>query len=161
MTTFLYSTLFGVFFLPFITLETGYEFDLSHYEGAFAFDDITGQLAGGHCENALIASYDWIPGRDVPHAFDLLAQIAALEAQLGHVPKPWSYYWSQVSRVSILYCVIRQAFFSTFSLKLSGPKTPKISKLSQNFCQNSHIFAKTRTFLFKTQFSGKNVELKC
>ena len=86
-------------------METGYEFDLSHYEGAFAFDDITGQLAGGHCENALIASYDWIPGRDVPHAFDLLAQIAALEAQLGHVPKPWSYYWSQVSRVPIFSCM--------------------------------------------------------
>jgi len=73
----------------------GYEFDLSHYEGAFAFEDITGQLAGSHSENLLIASYDWIPGRDVPHSFDLLAQIAALESQLGHVPKPWSYYWTQ------------------------------------------------------------------
>ena len=48
--------------------------------------------------------------------------------------------------------------FQPFSSKLSRPKTPKISKLSQNFCQNSQIFAKTRKFLLKTQFSGKIIE---
>ena len=53
---------------------------------------------------------------------------------------------------------VNPGFFSTFSSKLSRPKTPKISKLSQNFPQNSQIFAKTRTFLFETQFSGTNIE---
>ena len=44
---------------------------------------------------------------------------------------------------------LEQAFFSTFSSKLSRPKTPKISKLSQNFCQNSQIFpAKISNFYY-------------
>ena len=66
-------------------LFSGYEFDLSHYEGAFAFDDIVAHLAAErHCEDALVASYDWIPGRDVPHAFHLLSEIATLESQVRY-----------------------------------------------------------------------------
>ena len=79
----------------------GYELDLSHYEGTFAADDVISGLVGRHCEESLIGSYDWIPGRNVPSAFDLLVQVAQLESQLGHLPKPWMHYWDMVSQMYV------------------------------------------------------------
>ena len=94
-----------------------------------------------HCENKTLM-------------FRLLSLLQAVfsNSTLNLSPKPY------VSVFHIFIQGIKQAFFSTFSSKLSRPKTPKISKLRQNFCQNSQIFAKTRKFLFKTQFSGKIIE---